>query len=382
MRKKILSYISCPNKSGNDFKIFAVELIRDGETIKNVDNSQILDTDDIKTGIVISNHSYAYPINNFIGIFLKDDDCDKPHLRQLFNSLLINCPEEYKAAISKSSNRIHGITETGEGNWNREEMKYYDAEVDSEDLRVKMLNSIKGTPIWRIFIPRKENIIDRVSSYCRDQNVLEIGCGNARTVAREFNPADYHFNYIGTDISFKRLIVAKQTIPEGDFIQASAINLPFKESTFNLIISFGMLHHLPAPQEAIKEAHSKLLPKGFFGLHEPVYTSRNNNYFMNKIFRKLFRTYEHSSHDNKINLKDTLNLLKSLGHDIINYVPFNSLFRVIFESLVKKINKNALNNRYTITLLLRIDNFLLNTICKLSDKLGPQAVIIVSQKPG
>lgn len=380
MHKRIISLLQCPNNFKPGFSVFASELVRNGVLLKNLSDSEILPEDDIKQGVVLSQGSNtAYPISNFIGVFLNDLDADKGHHKNLFEPLIDKCPDVFNEGIKTTLARIYGSAETHDGNWNREEMKYYDAEVDTEDLRSIMLKSINGQPVWRIFIPRRKNIIEKIAAECVGKNVLEIGCGNSRTVAREFNPEKFNYNYIGTDISFKRLLVAKSAIPAADFLQASAINLPFKDNSFKALISFGMLHHLPRPVDALKEADKKIELNGLFGFHEPVYTSRK---FLkdNAVIQKMFTTYEHSEHDNKIDLEASLKELKLLNHTVINKVPYNSVFRVVLESLLSKFYKKSFNSLTFVSAMLSVDNVILKTICKLSNALGPQGIIIVSRK--
>ena len=59
------------------------------------------------------------------------------------------------------------------------------------------------------------------------------------------NPLKYNYNYIGTDISFNRLRIAKSILPKSNFISCSALNLPFKSNIFDVVIGFGVFHHLP-----------------------------------------------------------------------------------------------------------------------------------------
>jgi len=183
-------------------------------------------------------------------------------------------------------------------------------------------------------------------------------------------------------------MVAKMAIPGSDFIQASALNIPIKNNSFNGAISysfngaisFGMLHHLPRPAEAVTEVNKKLLQGAIFSYHEPVYTSRQFSEKQSAIVRKVFRTYDHSDHDNKINLKESLAALKEANHQIVSIVPYNSVFRVVFEAIINRFYKSWQKSKLVMKSVLIIDNILLKTIVRLSNKLGPQAIIVVSKK--
>jgi ubiquinone/menaquinone biosynthesis C-methylase UbiE/uncharacterized protein YbaR (Trm112 family) len=355
--------------------------MRNGNLLNNIDHDQLLDEDDIKTGVIVAESSNtAYPIANYVGVMLSDADVDRGHHNILLSPLKDNVPASYNAAIQSTLGRIYGLNETDDGKWNREEMKYYDEAVSTPARQQAMLKSIQEENLWRIFIPRKKDMIDLIANAAKGQWLLEIGCGNSRTITRIFHPGQNGYNYLGTDISFKRLEVAKQALPGSDFLQASALNLPLKKDTFNVAISFGMLHHLPRPSEAIIEVNKTLKPGGYFTFHEPVYTSRKFSEKQSAVVRKIFRTYEHSDHDNKIELKEAMDCLKSLHHTIISIVPYNSIFRVMFEGVMNLISKKWLTRKTPVSLLLKTDNVLLRTIVKLSNKMGPQAAVVVSQK--
>ncbi|HRS07692.1 MAG TPA: class I SAM-dependent methyltransferase [Bacteroidia bacterium] len=381
MHTRILDKLICPNTHLQPLLLFAIEINRNQQILLNPDNASLLPDDDVKTGLLYTDDkANIYFIYEYIPILLNDTDQDLTHLKAIYQEIGYTLPVEYKLVIEQTISRIESKNQSSDGNWNREEMKYYDAAVDTPQLRDKMLNSIQRENLWRIFIPRKEKMINHFETNCKGQWIFEIGCGNARTVARMFNPETFNYNYIRTDISFKRLMVAKMAIPGSDFIQASALNIPIKNNSFNGAISFGMLHHLPRPAEAVTEVNKKLLQGAIFCYHEPVYTSRQFSEKQSAMVRKIFRTYDHSDHDNKINLKESIDELKKANHQIISIVPYNSVFRVVFEAIINRFYKSWQKSKLVMKSVLVIDNFLLKTIVRLSNKLGPQAIIVVSKK--
>ncbi len=381
MYKRILDKLICPNTGTGDLKIYSVELTHQNKSERNLSGENIGSEDDIKSGILFtSDKKNVYVIHEYIPVLLNDADQDLPHLTSIATPLINQLPNDLADALQQTLNRVSAQHKSADGDWNREEMKYYDAAVDTEKQRHDMLKSIKTDNLWRLFIPRKQNMIKFLEKNCKGKWIFEIGCGNARTVSRIFNPAEYDYNYIGTDISFKRLMVAKMAIPGSDFIQASALNIPIKNNFFDAAISFGMLHHLPRPTDAFSEVDKKLKHAGIFTLHEPVYTTRQFSEKQTAMVRKLFRTYEHSDHDNKINLKETTAALNKLNYKIITIAPYNSLFRVVYEAVMNRIYKPWHKNKGLMKTVLFLDNILLNTVVKLSNKLGPQAIVITSAK--
>ena len=91
-----------------------------------------------------------------------------------------------------------------------------------------------------------------IDNNIRGKEVLDIGCG----------PKPYFYNphvtsfHVGIDISIPFLIRSSEILPESHFIKASAINLPFKDNSFDVILYLFTLHHIPYDHSLlIKEAY-------------------------------------------------------------------------------------------------------------------------------
>ena len=209
MRKNLLKFLVCPNNKDGDFDVFGHELKRANRFFSNVDNDKIQDNDDIKTGFIVNKqHQTVYPIANYILLALSDQDIDWNFFINLLNSALEYSPHKYKSTIQNNIERVRKFNPHQSGDWNRDEMQYYDRAAQTEAQRKDFCEKIKKEPLWHIYIERKNYLLKGLSlpdsSY-----VLEIGCGNARTVDWLYSPRKYNYNYIGTDISFKRLMLAK-----------------------------------------------------------------------------------------------------------------------------------------------------------------------------
>ena len=88
------------------------------------------------------------------------------------------------------------------------------------------------------------------------KRVLEIGCGLA-TVGINF--ASHGANYTGVDLSEESLDLAKQRFDvynmKGEFYSGNAEELSsfIPVETYDLIYSFGVIHHSPHPEKIISE---------------------------------------------------------------------------------------------------------------------------------
>lgn len=78
----------------------------------------------------------------------------------------------------------------------------------------------------------------------KEDNVLDVGCGNGRFY-QSFASNDVI--YTGIDNSSNLIEIAKRTYPEVDFVLGSALNMPFLNETFDAVYSIAVLHHIPSP---------------------------------------------------------------------------------------------------------------------------------------
>jgi ubiquinone/menaquinone biosynthesis C-methylase UbiE len=124
----------------------------------------------------------------------------------------------------------------------------------------------------------------------REKDVLEIGCGIA-TDGLEF--ARNGAKYVGVDLTLQSIEIARERfmlfgVP-GRFEVANAEeSLPFADSSFDHIYSFGVIHHSPNPEKIVRELHRVLRKGGTFTVM--LYNRNSINYYIEIMFlRKMFR---------------------------------------------------------------------------------------------
>jgi SAM-dependent methyltransferase len=95
------------------------------------------------------------------------------------------------------------------------------------------------------------------------KRVLEIGVGQG-TDLMQFARAGAEC--YGVDITDKHLMLAQRNFglqgKQVELFKADAIQLPFRESTFDCVYSFGVIHHIPEAHEVIAEVFRVLRPGG------------------------------------------------------------------------------------------------------------------------
>src|SRR5215472_4439088 len=108
---------------------------------------------------------------------------------------------------------------------------------------------------WDYMTPHKEESF-------RDKRILDAGCGNGR---HAYYAAQYGAEVWAVDISDAVEVAATNTRGNGvRVIQADLNYLPFREESFDLVYSIGVLHHLPDPERAFRYLLRFVKPGGEF----------------------------------------------------------------------------------------------------------------------
>ena len=119
------------------------------------------------------------------------------------------------------------------------------------------------------------------------KRVLEIGCG-CGSEAERFVRAGA--SYTAVDLTNAAISITQRRFQlaglKGRFIQGDAENLPFADSSFDIVYSHGVLHHTPDTPRAIREVHRVLAPGGQAMIM--LYYENSFNYQVNlRIVRRL-----------------------------------------------------------------------------------------------
>ena len=101
--------------------------------------------------------------------------------------------------------------------------------------------------------------------------ILDVGCGDgvhAVALAREgLSPHRYH----GVDLSARAVILAKTRVravteDPARFFAGSALALPFRSSTFDVIFSYGVIGYTGSPGDVMDEMVRVCRPGGLLGV--------------------------------------------------------------------------------------------------------------------
>jgi ubiquinone/menaquinone biosynthesis C-methylase UbiE len=119
------------------------------------------------------------------------------------------------------------------------------------------------------------------------QNYLEVGCGNGHTC--KYLARKYHLNVTGTDVDPEMIQFAKENIddiPSIRFLEMDATKIPFEDKEFDIVLSFGVMHHIRNWEKALEEISRVLKPQGFLIFGDLAYSR-----FITRIFKPIVKNY-------------------------------------------------------------------------------------------
>ena len=102
-------------------------------------------------------------------------------------------------------------------------------------------------------------VLDRLEP---GSSVLDLGCGSGDPAGIEV--AKQH-HITGVDISQTQIDLARQYVPAGHFLHGDAASVQFPAASFDAVISFYTLEHIPRQEHEalLRRIHGWLRPGGF-----------------------------------------------------------------------------------------------------------------------
>jgi len=96
--------------------------------------------------------------------------------------------------------------------------------------------------------------------------LLDIGCGTGQSRQVYIGKSA---GYVGIDLSFEALALARRKFTSAAWGQADACRLPFPSSSFEAVAFSSVLHHIPDFGPALSEALRILTPGGWVFAFDP-----------------------------------------------------------------------------------------------------------------
>jgi SAM-dependent methyltransferase len=116
--------------------------------------------------------------------------------------------------------------------------------------------------------------------------VLDLGCGAGVPITLALSQ---HYEVTGVDFSREQIALAKAQVPKATFVQADMTACFFPEGSFDAVVCFFAIFHLPREEHAglFQQIHRWLKPGGYFLAtlaltNEPAYTE--SDYFGQEMY--------------------------------------------------------------------------------------------------
>lgn len=120
------------------------------------------------------------------------------------------------------------------------------------------------TPPWRSFARRY--VVPRVLPRDLGAEVLEIGCGSGAMAAEVLRARPDVERYVATDVDPAMAALARRQLAGfGDRAEAQEVDaagLPFADASFDVVVSWLMLHHTITWEQVLADAVRVLRPGG------------------------------------------------------------------------------------------------------------------------
>lgn len=129
----------------------------------------------------------------------------------------------------------------------------------SEKRELRMDYSYEYTPLRPGGTPLTRQLL-LLGGEMKNHRVLDLGCGRGETaglLAREYGAA-----VTGVDASEALIRACRAQVPEAEFLTADAENLPFEDSSFDILISECCFSVFSDPKKALREAKRVLVSGG------------------------------------------------------------------------------------------------------------------------
>jgi len=103
-------------------------------------------------------------------------------------------------------------------------------------------------PVVAFFVKQRLNWTEQYIDFSKIKSAFDVGCGDGF--------ATYYFDKLipkvnGGDIA--EFMLEKNPLPKSKLQVIDAENLPLKDKSFDLVYTWEVLHHVPDPQQAVKE---------------------------------------------------------------------------------------------------------------------------------
>ncbi|NQT89892.1 MAG: methyltransferase domain-containing protein [Candidatus Omnitrophica bacterium] len=192
-----------------------------------------------------------------------------------------------------------------------------------------------ASPAGRLRAKRRTRLLIESTSLGKGGRVLEIGCGTGVFTA-EF--ACLNPNVVALDLSYAFMDKVRKDV-DAVFVAGSAEELPFADSTFDVVVGSSVLHHLKINQ-ALSEIYRVVRGGGLIAFAEP--NMANPQIFLQKNIPWLKTLMGDSADETAFFRWKAASLLEEAGFEEIRVTPYDFLHPMTPSSWIHRVEKAGL----------------------------------------
>jgi SAM-dependent methyltransferase len=201
--------------------------------------------------------------------------------------------------------------------------KYNAAAVSSDGLEI---DDYESSVLLGVIRRREMDFVAQTLSRLEPKHILEIGCGPGWFMKKIGVMGK---RIVGVDISYNLMRRGKANVSNLNFVQCDAHNLPFQDASFDIVVGFGILHHL---DDKIVPHLGKKTRSGVLFI-EP---SRWN--ILHHLGRKLFPMETHTQGEKQYLPHNFRSLFTTAGFQIAGFT-YSLHFSFLIARILKILNK-------------------------------------------
>lgn len=111
---------------------------------------------------------------------------------------------------------------------------------------------VSGNPLARRLLRGFASQVGNLLEALCVRDVLEVGCGEGILLRRLSSPLA-GCRLTAVDVAAGELVAARRNVPSAALSVASVYSLPFRATTFDLVLCSEVLEHLTEPERALEE---------------------------------------------------------------------------------------------------------------------------------
>ncbi len=122
--------------------------------------------------------------------------------------------------------------------------------------------SVSKNPLQRYWHNTKIKTFKKLVGKRKFNKILDVGCASGRMV-NEISKILPHAQLSGIDVYKKAIIFGKKKYPHIQFKVADAHKLPFRNNSFDLVLSYETIEHVQNPEKVLLEMKRVVKKNGF-----------------------------------------------------------------------------------------------------------------------